>query len=332
MTNRTCLVRSLARRIAGPSLALAACFDSGCASDIDDPAQDALALEELLLEVGSTGMNTLPAPDDGVTFTGLPKPPSKTPDLPSSSVPPRLQTPVILPHPVGIGTVSVSLFGGPCPIGTWETRLTSDRRIELQFHAVALMITPRYSSVGNYCSFKFLFNGAGPRQLAVRSISYEGYVFLAPGVQAQVRPDFDLHNGVEHVLSELTFDGPQDDVLTGAWTLPARDEQEWTSCLTSNAITGKLQYLLHNPGFQGSGIINVFVPVRNPKAAVTFEILTRSCTPSLGGEGRDVDAVVPSNPPMGVGERVDAGAAIPSTSSAPPVQPSTPASPAPPER
>lgn len=146
-----------------------------------------------------------------------------------------------------------------------------------------MMVTPRFTFLQSSCDFTLRFADSSPRQLAVHAITYRGYAYLEnAGVEARVVPAIDVHNGAfGQVLPELHAVGPHDDLLTGRWTLPTGDDEDWTACLLSAAITGRVHQALYNPFSQGNGALNL--PTLMDATVITFDLLSRACGPTSSG-------------------------------------------------
>lgn len=186
---------------------------------------------------------------------------------------------VEVPHPAGVGSVRISAVGSACPAGSWDARLTQDRRIQVSLRAAALRFDAPAQPVTNDCAIELRFEGAGWREISLWSVLVGSHASLEPGVSAAIRGTFELHDTVAGRaiagpgVSEL---GPFEGMIDGGWARLS-ESATWTRCRQAHALSAHVDYQLRGSTEPFSSALNVLTDDGAGAPTVTFEVLSRSC-------------------------------------------------------
>lgn len=194
-------------------------------------------------------------------------------------VTPSVAPAIEVPHPAGIGTVRIAAVGSACPAGSWDARLTQDRRIQVRFRAASLLFDAAAQPVSNDCALELRFERAGWRELSLWAVLVSSYASLEPDVTAITRGTFDLQDTVAGRpvagpgVSEV---GPFEGMINGGWARLS-ESATWTRCRESHTLRAQLDYQLRGGTQPYSSSLNVSADDGLRAPTVTFEILSRSC-------------------------------------------------------
>lgn len=212
-----------------------------------------------LLAVGACA-DTASEGDDDTSFAEQKSP---TTLLDASAVPPKPDAGVDAGTPDGGkpgGTFfsEVTANGTGCPAGTWQTTLGPDgKTFRTTFSAFEAAVDDVNTVAVRDCTISITYHSTSNLALTVDAVTFGGWVYLEPGVEARVQSNFYFQGapdkGGEHVIDMV---GPAERAFTASNEKPARVKSRCGSEHTLNIrLTARL---MNTEQPRGVGFLKVF--------------------------------------------------------------------------